>query len=130
MKKVIYRNILPARLLLLGLLLGMPGFQAAYGQTGKGISGEVTDARTGEALPGVNIRVQGTSQGTATDLTGYFQLGSLSPGNYDLSFSMMGYAPFIQRNVRLTADLPVRLVIKMKPNVLASPQVVVTSSRK
>src|SRR5690625_5306133 len=34
------------------------------------ISGTVTDAATGEALPGVNIVIQGTDRGTATDEIG------------------------------------------------------------
>jgi hypothetical protein len=32
------------------------------------VQGQVTDAQTGELLPGVNVVVQGTSTGTATNL--------------------------------------------------------------
>src|SRR5699024_12052432 len=38
------------------------------------ISGTVTDAQTGEALPGVNIIVKGTTTGTSTDANGEFEL--------------------------------------------------------
>ncbi|MCC5905844.1 MAG: TonB-dependent receptor [Balneolaceae bacterium] len=39
------------------------------------ITGRVTDSQTGEALPGVNILIQGTSTGTTTDSDGGFELG-------------------------------------------------------
>ena len=38
------------------------------------VSGVVTDEQTGEELPGVNIVIQGTSTGTATDVNGEFEL--------------------------------------------------------
>jgi len=40
----------------------------------KTISGYVTAAETGEALPGVNVLVQGSTAGTNTDLDGYFEI--------------------------------------------------------
>jgi TonB-dependent starch-binding outer membrane protein SusC len=38
------------------------------------VRGQVVDAQTGEALPGVNILIQGTSTGTATNIDGEFEL--------------------------------------------------------
>src|SRR5699024_2718982 len=38
------------------------------------ISGTVTDAQSGETLPGVNILVKGTSTGASTDANGAFEL--------------------------------------------------------
>jgi len=38
------------------------------------IRGQVVDANNGEALPGVNILVQGTNIGIATDADGEFEL--------------------------------------------------------
>ncbi|MFD0862990.1 TonB-dependent receptor domain-containing protein [Sungkyunkwania multivorans] len=43
----------------------------AFGQT---INGTVTDASNGDPLPGANVVVKGTSQGTTTDFDGNFQL--------------------------------------------------------
>ncbi|MEX2641311.1 MAG: TonB-dependent receptor [Balneolales bacterium] len=54
------------------------------------VSGLVTDANTGEALPGVNILVQGTTTGTATDVDGRFQM--IVPSlESTLIFSYIGY---------------------------------------
>jgi TonB-linked SusC/RagA family outer membrane protein len=38
------------------------------------VTGTVVDSQTGEALPGVNIVIQGTSSGTATNIDGEFEL--------------------------------------------------------
>ena len=90
----------------------------------------MSDAKSGMMLPGVNIQIQGSSLGTTSDKDGNYQLSDLPPGNYVLSFSMMGYAPLTKNDIMVTTGLPTELQIELKPNVLASPQVVVTSSRK
>jgi len=54
------------------------------------ISGTVSDALSGETLPGVNVMVKGTTTGTSTDSEGGFELtvGSLQD---TLIFSFIGY---------------------------------------
>lgn len=53
------------------------------------ISGTVTDANTGETLPGTSVKIKGTSQGTTTSLEGEFKL---EVGAEDiLVFSFIGY---------------------------------------
>jgi TonB-linked SusC/RagA family outer membrane protein len=53
------------------------------------ITGKVTDSETGEALPGVNVMIQGTTQGSITDMDGNFTL--VAPANASLMFSYVGY---------------------------------------
>lgn len=53
------------------------------------VKGRVTDER-GEALPGVNILVKGTREGTVTQADGTFELGVSSPDDV-LIFSFVGY---------------------------------------
>ena len=55
------------------------------------VTGQVTDAGTGESLIGVNIMVKGTAQGTITDLDGNYSI-NLSEGTETLVFSFVGYA--------------------------------------
>jgi len=81
-------------------------------------------------LPGVNIHVQGSTKGTTSDLEGNFELPELSTDTYALRFSMMGYAPYTAVDLQVASGRPLDLSVQLKPNVLASPQVVVTSSRK
>ncbi|MDZ7690882.1 MAG: carboxypeptidase-like regulatory domain-containing protein [Balneolaceae bacterium] len=54
------------------------------------VSGTVTDAQTGETLPGVNVLVKGTTTGTSSDSEGGFELNV--PSLQDtLVFSFIGY---------------------------------------
>jgi TonB-dependent starch-binding outer membrane protein SusC len=54
------------------------------------ISGRVTSADDGSALPGVNVLVKGTAQGTITDSDGAYRI-SLPGGSGTLSFSFVGF---------------------------------------
>lgn len=54
------------------------------------VSGNVRDNATGEPLPGVNVIVEGTQNGTATDMDGNFTLGNVKQGDR-LVFSFIGY---------------------------------------
>jgi len=118
-------RLAPHSLILLIILIGQ-----GFGQSETLISGRVIDAKSGEGLPGVNIQIQRTILGTTSDLEGSFQLANITPGTYQISFSMMGYAPHVEKNVDVVIGIPIDFEIQLKSNVLASPQVVVTSSRK
>ncbi len=56
------------------------------------ITGTVTDAKTGESLPGVSIIIKGTSKAAITDRQGKFSIISTNP-NATLVFSFIGYDP-------------------------------------
>ncbi|REE01567.1 SusC/RagA family TonB-linked outer membrane protein [Marinoscillum furvescens] len=74
--------------LLLGLSLILSASLWAQERT---VSGTVTDADTGEPVPGANVVVKGTTTGTITDFDGNYQL---SVGeNTTLVFTFVGYAP-------------------------------------
>ena len=49
------------------------------GITGK-IAGKVTDAESGEPIPWVNVFIEGTNLGAATDLNGEYFIINVSPG--------------------------------------------------
>jgi len=55
------------------------------------VKGKVTDSSTGEALPGVSVKVKGSTIGTVTDLNGNFTIQA--PDNATLIFSYIGYNP-------------------------------------
>lgn len=55
------------------------------------VSGTISDASTGETLPGASVSVEGASgRGASANLYGYYSL-SLQPGNYTLVVSFLGY---------------------------------------
>ncbi|MBK6265009.1 TonB-dependent receptor [Marivirga sp. S37H4] len=55
------------------------------------VSGKVTDADTGEGLPGVNVLLKGTGTGVNTDLDGNYKISVPSDGG-TLVFSFIGMA--------------------------------------
>src|SRR5690554_2362950 len=62
----------------------------AQAQTGA-VTGRVTDADTGEPLPGVNVVVEELATGAATDVEGRYTISGLRPGTYTLRASFVGY---------------------------------------
>ena len=57
----------------------------------KKVTGKVTDATTGEALPGVTIVIRGTTTGVASDLDGSYSI-DVPSNNTVLQFTSVGYA--------------------------------------
>lgn len=61
----------------------------ASGQ-GQTVSGVITDAETGEGIPGANVLVKGTSSGTVSDIEGNYSI-ALPDGATTLVYSFVGY---------------------------------------
>ena len=64
----------------------------AQAQTGT-VRGTITDAQTGEPLPGATVRVEGTSLGAATSIEGEYRIVGVPAGAQTLVGSYVGYAP-------------------------------------
>ena len=100
------------------------------GQNFGTITGNIIDSNTGNPLYGVNILIKNTFAGTSTDIYGGFTIEHLSEGKYTFSISMIGYKKQIISDVEISVDLLNELAIKLEPDVLASPSIVVTATRK
>ena len=100
-----------------------------FAQTGK-IAGIVTEAETGEPLPGVNVLIEGTTRGTTTNSDGYYVLLNMEPGNYAVRASFIGFAPKIVRDVRVNIDQTTTLDISLTQQVIEGEEVVVTAERE
>ncbi|MDZ7374228.1 MAG: carboxypeptidase regulatory-like domain-containing protein, partial [candidate division KSB1 bacterium] len=87
------------------------------GTTGK-IAGRVTDAQTGDPLPGVNVMIEGTSMGAATDADGYYVILRVPPGSYSLLAQMIGYRGQRVEHVRVSADMTATVNFQLEPTVL------------
>ncbi len=92
-------------------------FSLFAGTTGK-IVGVVQDASTGEPLPGVNILIEGTSMGAATDVDGSYLIMGVPPGTYTLRATMIGYNDVVVSNVRVNVDKTTRIDFKLRQTVL------------
>ncbi|MFT6998017.1 MAG: TonB-linked SusC/RagA family outer membrane protein [Cryomorphaceae bacterium] len=78
------------QLLSKSLLIGfIPILFGVHHVTAQDVSGKVMDSGTKETLPGVNVVIKGTSNGTATDMDGNFSLEAQSSDS--LIFSFLGY---------------------------------------
>jgi len=98
-------------------------------QSGK-ISGKITDKMTGEALPFVNIVIEGTTQGAASDLEGYYNILNVAPGKYTLKISAVGYSPITVQGLRVSIDLTTKQDIQLSEITLElGSEVVVTATK-
>lgn len=82
-------NFHQAKARILSVLLGLLLPLAIFAQVSE-VTGVVTDAATGEALPGVTIVAKGTTLGAVTDFEGQYSI--LVPDGAILVFSYVGYA--------------------------------------
>ncbi|MEW6061698.1 MAG: TonB-dependent receptor [Bacteroidota bacterium] len=118
------------RTLVLFLYVLFSLFYVLYaGTTGK-ISGTVSDARTGEPLPGVNIILVGTTYGSITDFDGNYTIINLPPGTYTVRASSIGYTPVSVSNVRVSVDLTTKQDFRLnEETVQLQNEVVITAER-
>jgi len=107
------RLLLPVKIVVLLLFcsLAVPAYSLAADtpipddQQITRVTGTVTDAANGEAMPGVNIQVKGTSQGAITDIDGKYTLTNVDRAA-TLVFSFIGYvSQEIAVNNRTTVDV-------------------------
>lgn len=89
--------------LALAMLLGLT---VAFGQTT--VSGKVKD-ETGAPMPGVNIIVKGTTDGTVTDANGDFTLSTGKNPPFTLRYSFIGYRTLETEVTGATSGLDVSL---------------------
>ncbi len=112
-----------------GFIVLLIAVQFVYaGTTGK-IAGRITDKQTGEGLPAVNVVVQGTSWGAATDPDGYYRIINLPPGTYDLIISMIGYSQLKVEGVRVYVDRTTTQNVELSGEVIEGQAVVIRAER-
>ncbi len=98
------------------------------GTTGK-ISGVITDEKTGDAIVGATVLINGTAIGAATDVEGNFVISNLSPNIYSVSISAIGYRKQLIQNVQVNVDLTTRIDVKLSSEAVDLEAVVVTAEK-
>ncbi len=90
------------------------------------VSGTITDARSGEALPGATILLDGAAVGT-TNPAGAFNVSAVPAGTHELRVTFLGYEPLV-RQVQgqvVEQQLPLRLL----PGGVLTGEALITASR-
>ncbi|MCK4322278.1 TonB-dependent receptor, partial [candidate division WOR-3 bacterium] len=98
------------------------------GTTGK-IAGRITDSETGESLPFVNVIVEGTTMGAASDPDGYYVILNIPPGRYDVVARMMGYQEYRITDVKVSIDFTTWLDFNLNPTAVEVEGITVTAER-
>ncbi|MFB6273051.1 MAG: SusC/RagA family TonB-linked outer membrane protein [Salinibacter sp.] len=101
----------------------LPFSGAAFGQTGS-IQGTVTDDG-GRTLPGVNVTVQGTATGAATDSEGTYRITGLEPGTYTLRATFVGFQAGVREGIEVSAGDTTTVDFTLQPATTALEDVVV-----
>ena len=96
---------------------------AAFAQTT--VRGQLVDSETGEPLVGAAVMVEGTTQGSVTDIDGYFKQSVAS--NATLLFKYVGYKDQKKKITQKGASVDLG-AIPMEPDAVMLKDVVITSS--
>jgi hypothetical protein len=98
-------------------------------QTHGKIAGRVTDAENGQALPGVDVVIEGTMMGASTNADGYFTILNVPPGTFTVKFSIIGYTKTSIKDVRVVIDLTSTVNAQLRSTTLVAGEIVVTAQR-
>lgn len=107
--------------LLLLLVVGKVEAQEKYT-----LSGYVTDAASGESLPGANVYIQETKKGTTTNASGFYSF-QVESGNFTLVISFAGFQKF-EQTIDFASEKSIRINVEMQTYTL--DEVVVTGDRE
>ena len=114
---------------LLAVLLALlfTGTAAAQKTT---IYGKVTDAETGEGIPGVHVYLAETTIGAVTEPDGSFSFKTEVTGIYDLLFSFVGYKKKRKQIHIAERGENLKHEVELTPDVVALDEVEVTTDNR
>lgn len=110
------------------ILLVLLPFQLTFAQSPNltKIYGRITDASTGEPIPYVNVFLNSTTIGSATDLNGYYKIDKVPYGSFVLIISHIGYK-LESKPLNIFNSRAIELNVELKPRVLQTKDVDVTA---
>jgi hypothetical protein len=99
-----------------------------FSQNGS-ISGKITDKKTNEVLIGVNVIIQGTTIGSATDLNGDYKIQSVKPGTYNLVISYISYKTKVVEKIKVEAGIDTKIIEAIEEDMIVVNDVVITGKK-
>src|SRR5690606_36506659 len=122
MKKKLTHFILQSSLVLLAVVT----LTASYAQVGQGgLTGTVTD-HNGEPLIGVNVLVKETTQGTATDIDGRFELMNVAAD----AVLVLSYVGYVTQEIPVNGQTDLQIVLEEDSQTLDQGVVVGYGTQK
>jgi len=113
-----------------GVLLSLLVAASGFAQTTGKIAGTIKDQQTGEPLIGVNVVIEGTYMGAASDLEGKFFILNVPPGSYTVRVMLMGYTTKVVEGVKVSVNRTTPLDVTLQQTTLdLGEEVVVTADR-
>ena len=106
--------------LLLAVVLGV----LAGAASAQSLAGRVTDAETGDPLPGASVAIPSISRGASTDVDGRFSIPNLPAGPARVVVSFVGYRSAVQ-TVEVAGATA--LDVALAPSVVEAPDVTITA---
>jgi len=98
-------------------------------QTVGKLAGTVSQAETGEPLPGANVVIVGTGMGAAADENGEFYILNIPPGKYELRAIMIGFETMKVGGVVVNAGKTTQIDFELVDEILEMDEVVVVAER-
>ncbi|ULQ51416.1 TonB-dependent receptor [Flavihumibacter fluvii] len=97
-------------------------------QQQKGLSGKVTD-KSGKSLGYATVRILNTNLAAISDSSGGFNLQGISPGNYDIEISHVGFTS-ITESVQVGRDAATALIIVLQDQGVQLEDIVVSAEKR
>jgi hypothetical protein len=115
------------RTMIVFLVIGVLPALCFAANVGK-IAGTVVDAETGEPLQYANVVVIGTPMGAMSLEDGRFTILNVTPGEYDVQASYMGYKPMRLTGVLVRPDLTATAEFMLEATVAAELEPIVVQA--
>lgn len=96
--------------------------------TDANIIGDVKDSKSGEHIPFINVTINNTVIGTATDQTGHYFLRNLPAGKFTLKASAVGYKT-VEKEVEIKAGKTIEVNFLTEETSMSLNEVVVSANR-
>jgi hypothetical protein len=124
-----YRKFFPGSFLIVFIIFLLFLNFDLTAQTRSKIVGTIKDGDTSDPLIGVNVIVENTFLGAATDEDGQFIIINVPVGTYRVQVSMIGYQTQIVEDVVVSAERVTTINLSLQTSAVEGAEVVVTAQR-